>query len=798
LRAVLPLAERFGLETALTIDVRRIGGRVVEVDVPMEHRHTGRRLAGFRHRAGQGADIVRALWPRLTSPAQRVGAILVAFALLIGVALYGGTQWAPASAPPAARPAKVVLFGVPKLGWPDIGTGRMPNLDAMAERGAVAATSVRTLSGRPSTAEGYATLGAGTRVKADGRGALALAADQPFEGGTAAAALQRRSGGPARGGDVAVLGAAATARLIHGRHLTSAPGALGDALHARGLRTAVVGAADRAPGEPERPAALAVMDDRGWVDGGQVDGLLRGDRAAPFGLTTDVDAVARATQRALASADVVVVDPGEMDRAASFTGLSSPAAARAARLAALRRTDAVLGRVAALAGPETLLLVIGVDPPGVRWHTTPMVAAGAGVIRGYLHSPSVRRLGLVTITDVAPTVLASLGAPAPDGMIGHALRYHAGAPDLGKLQRLDRDAAFRERVYFPLTLVYIVFQALVYLLAMAGFSRFGGVGRADGALRWIVLAVAAWPLATFLYRAMPGMARLGVGSVGLLLAADLLIVALASRARRNPLSALSWILGATVALICADVATGARLQTSSILGYSLHTAARFTGLGNTAFAALAASALLLGAAHVHYAPRKREALATVAGLFVLVAVVDGAPSLGDDVGGILTLVPLFGLMLWALSGRRVRARTVAVVAIAAVAAVGAAAGADVLRSPESRTHLGQLTSRVSSHGSGTFSTTVARKLSTNLHTYNSVWRWVIVIVAVYLLYLLAWARGWARLLPKGSALRVGVVATLVAGLAGNVLNDSGAVVTALVFVYMGPFITLLALREAPT
>lgn len=63
----LDLASRFGLETALTIDAVRSGARVVEVDVVMEHRHTGRTLAGFAHRAGQGRDVVRALWPRLTA-----------------------------------------------------------------------------------------------------------------------------------------------------------------------------------------------------------------------------------------------------------------------------------------------------------------------------------------------------------------------------------------------------------------------------------------------------------------------------------------------------------------------------------------------------------------------------------------------------------------------------------------------------------------------------------------------------------------------------------------------------------
>jgi hypothetical protein len=60
-----PLARGFGLETAMTIDAVRLGFRVVEVEVPMAHRATGRGLGGFAHRAGQGVDIVRAAVPRM-------------------------------------------------------------------------------------------------------------------------------------------------------------------------------------------------------------------------------------------------------------------------------------------------------------------------------------------------------------------------------------------------------------------------------------------------------------------------------------------------------------------------------------------------------------------------------------------------------------------------------------------------------------------------------------------------------------------------------------------------------------
>jgi glycosyltransferase involved in cell wall biosynthesis len=52
-QAVLPFAPGFGMETAMTIDAHRAGFRVVEVELELEHRATGRSAAGFVHRARQ-------------------------------------------------------------------------------------------------------------------------------------------------------------------------------------------------------------------------------------------------------------------------------------------------------------------------------------------------------------------------------------------------------------------------------------------------------------------------------------------------------------------------------------------------------------------------------------------------------------------------------------------------------------------------------------------------------------------------------------------------------------------------
>lgn len=58
LREVLPLAPGYGMEVGMTIDAVRAGRRVLEIDLPLTHRPTGRTLAGFAHRGRQLVDFV--------------------------------------------------------------------------------------------------------------------------------------------------------------------------------------------------------------------------------------------------------------------------------------------------------------------------------------------------------------------------------------------------------------------------------------------------------------------------------------------------------------------------------------------------------------------------------------------------------------------------------------------------------------------------------------------------------------------------------------------------------------------
>jgi glycosyltransferase involved in cell wall biosynthesis len=67
LRSVVPFAPRFGMEIGMTIDAALAGARVVEVELDVAHRATGRSWRGFVHRGRQLVDFLAVYLTRRSS-----------------------------------------------------------------------------------------------------------------------------------------------------------------------------------------------------------------------------------------------------------------------------------------------------------------------------------------------------------------------------------------------------------------------------------------------------------------------------------------------------------------------------------------------------------------------------------------------------------------------------------------------------------------------------------------------------------------------------------------------------------
>jgi hypothetical protein len=662
--------------------------------------------------------------------------------------------------------------------------------------------TVRTVARRPSVAEGYLSLGAGARLSVAAGAGLALPTDYEVDGVSAGELLSRATG-RIPDGDIAVLGAPASIRANQGVEVASPPGALGATLADAGIATAVVGVHDRpssalAGGTLERPAALAVMTDELVVATGAIepDDLLVADPSGPFGVWSDPDAVVSATAAALETARVAVVDPGDLHRVAAFRSSAMPGLANRMRDVALARTDRILAQILERMGDDTLVYVVSVTPRGGAFRLTPVYAVGPGVpADSWITSASTKRTGLSALTDVAPTVIDALGVEVPAQFPGTPLRYEQGPVDTSLLLRYDRETNIRERTYYPQAQWFIIVQAVLYGVIALAVNRNRQVGATGAVLRWGVLAVASYPVSTFVVKALPW-ATTGPIALPAVLAVALAatIATLASRRRGHVLAGFDVVLALTVGVIILDMATGTRLNISSWLGYSLHSAGRFYGLPNSTFAVLGSATIVLAVTWVARAGRRREALAAAGALFAVVAIANGLPFLGGNVGSILTFVPVFALTWWALSGRRIRLRTLVIAGGATLVVLAAIAGIDLSRPAAERAHLGRFAAQVLDEGFGPIIDTYLRKQAANFRIFRvSIWTWMIPIVAAFVLYVLVWGRGWERLLPPRSAFRIGAVSVVSAALLGFAANDSGPIVIALFFVYLLPFLALLAL-----
>jgi hypothetical protein len=185
-------------------------------------------------------------------------------------------------------------------------------------------------------------------------------------------------------------------------------------------------------------------------------------------------------------------------------------------------------------------------------------------------------------------------------------------------------------------------------------------------------------------------------------------------------------------------------------------------------------------------------------LGALVVVLDGAPQLGRDFGGVLSAVPAFLVLAMLLVGARVSLGRLAAVLGAAVAVVGTVAYLDWLRPADQRTHLGRFVQQLIS---GEAWTVVSRKALANLAILaGSPLAWMVPVILVAVVWLVRpggllrrGGRPPAGLPPRDVAvLRAGLLAVGLSQLLGAVVNDSGVALPATAAAVLVPLLVWLA------
>ena len=473
--------------------------------------------------------------------------------------------------------------------------------------------------------------------------------------------------------------------------------------------------------------------------------------------------------------------------------------------------DRQLAEIVADLPPGTLLLVTSPgaavppgpgDVPAGPPHLMTVVVSGRGFTDGLLDSSSTRRPGIVTLTDLTPTVAGWLGRAVPAGTVGARIgRTSRG--DLASTIRalLDRDTA--EQVWLSTHGWFFVGYALADALAFAlPALLFWGAEEERRRARvrcWRIAGVlaAAVPLGSYLANLVPWwrQAHPAWWLYGLAAGWTLVVAAaaLAGPWRRDPLGPFGLICLATLAVLGLDAMTGSRLQLESPFGLSLLVSGRYYGIGNDVLGVYCVSALA-GAAWLGRAlPRVPVQAATAVGLFAVVAL--GWPGFGAKVGGTIALVPCLVLLIAALAGVRVGWRWALPVAVSGLALFTVFALVSYFFPAAGVSDIGTFAGNLFRGGGGAV---LERKASANVGTLTaSAARWLIPVAAVASAAAL-WRPSALRLRTLSQAFESAPAVRTVAWLCWLVLmigwfaDDSGVIVPAAALPFAVPLVVSIA------
>ncbi|HET6954736.1 MAG TPA: hypothetical protein VFI47_30520 [Acidimicrobiales bacterium] len=742
--------------------------------------------------------------------ARRAATAVLAAAAAAGLA-------AGCAAPPADLDTgpvdRVLVVSLPGVAWDDVQAADLPHLDRFVEHAAIADMATRIGRRSAGSTDAYLTLGAGTRAVAPVVDmAVAVDPDETYGGVPAAELVGRRLGEVPDGPAYLAIGPAIDAndRSAFGAEV----GMLGERLATAGVDRAVVANADAVEGfvsedpPPDgayaRSAATMLMDADGVVPQGTVSrSLLADDPAAAFGWRLDREKVVDAVDQVWDGGGrrVVLVEASDLSRVAAYGSRADAAQRRALREQALTEADALLGELLERVDPaRDAVVVLSPVAPAASPALGIAAVQAPGVDGGLLQSATTRRAGYVQLADVAPTVLTLLGERAPDDIEGRS--FAVGDPDardrVTGLADAAEAAAFRDG-----TMVLVV-VGITAVLVLAAAGTLLQDRLPDRLRRWLTplnYGALGFVPATFLVGQVDAVRADLVGQVAAIVAVAALVAMAVGRIdRARPGSGPLVAVGATVALVAVDALAGGPLQLNTTFGYSVAVAGRFTGLGNLAFALLGAATILLAAL---IADRYgRRGLPAAFGVLGAVVVVEGLPMVGADVGGVLSMVPAFGMTALILAGRRVGWREVAGLAATTAVVVFAFALVDAARPPEVQTHLARLADHVLGARWDLLSKTLGRRWEASLGGAELAgWITVGAVTAV--------AAAYAVLVEQGRAgpravrplahrpTRAAAAGLAVLGVVGVVANDSSVAVPFTMLIVVAPVVMLRALAERP-
>ncbi|MFQ3550292.1 MAG: hypothetical protein SNJ70_11145, partial [Armatimonadota bacterium] len=443
------------------------------------------------------------------------------------------------------------------------------------------------------------------------------------------------------------------------------------AISKSGLVSCAIGNSDTYDLKIDRRVASLAINNEGIIDIGDVSS----DNSIPISkmkaedfLKPQADNLFSRVLKYIENASYVVVDFGNFERLYQYSSKMSDSVIKSEKAKALEDLDSFIGKLLSIEDKNITIILASFYPAFTpRWNDlTPIIIYNTqDPENGLAYSKSTKTAGMISASDIGPTVLHKLNIDIPKEMVGIPITSATG--EISTVYTIAERVKLRDKIILPFLWVIAAISAV--MLTLSGLIIAFNLKIKSlklNLLRWAMLAVACFPCAMLLavlFPALPIWYVMGfVVSIPAMLLVSFLIMKILPKNTFFPRD-LTAVFFVSCLIIVIDLLFGSPLCKYAVPSYDQLKGFRNYGLGNEYAGFLISMAII-----TYLSFQKSSKIYFYCGVLLLVVVsfLIGLANLGANYGALVTWLFTMIMILIGINGGRICIKSIAAAGILSI------------------------------------------------------------------------------------------------------------------------------------
>lgn len=584
----------------------------------------------------------------------------------------------------------------------------------------------------------------------------------------------------------------------------SSIGYLGQTLSSNGKKIGVLGNSDYYDSTGQfvknRDFCLAVMDSRGRIHDGVLDGINKKKTNFPYGIGTDYKKLREETKRLYESSDLLFVELGDTFRLDEYKeNLNKNTYAKVKRMV-YSEANKYIASTLKMAGDNDTIYIIGSFPSRLDYKNNRRLAPVIRIDKsekgsGLLETSTTRRKGVIANIDLGVDILNRFGLKNKF-MNGRVIKSVPMENSFEYLQKDYKKIIAISSIRMSIINIYVTIIVASWIICALALWKKEKIpqkhrGKVLNVLKEFVKLGLIMPLA---FLTAPILQARTEPGVALSIIAATIVYYLAGRVlfKNDDMKQICLFASAMIAIIVVDSALYTPLMESNIMSYDPMIGARYYGIGNEYEGVTIGSAIIAFAILLEHKSIKRW---MVVPFLLLVLFTSAYPAMGANVGGAISECVAYIVFILLIYDIKIDFKKAFMILLATGGLVVAFAIADIALGLGS--HLGNFVNQILANGPMEIVNVFARKIEMNVKlAQTTVWVNILLAgLAILALIIFRPNKNFAAMKAKYPLIYKGYLSIMVGCIVTLFVNDSGIISSATDSIYLLIPIIIIMINE---